>query len=230
MCIIIAKGAGIPAPSLEIFERAWDNNPDGAGIAFQYGGRVQIEKGFMDKEEFLKNVLQMGDVTKMRVVYHLRIATHGSVSPGNTHPFPVSAKDKDLRALYRSTTLAVAHNGVIAGYGSLKGDLSDTVDYIKNALAPLYGLNNEFYKHWQIQDMIEYATWSKFAFLPGRGEIVTIGDFIEDEGVLYSNTSYRQDRLPIGWGGELDDYSPVYRPAYSYNPVCSKKELKGVLR
>jgi predicted glutamine amidotransferase len=195
LCIIIAKGAGIPAPSLSTLRTCWDHNPDGAGLAIQQQGRVTILKGFLDPVDFFETLYDLGDLTPYAVIYHLRIATHGAISPGNTHPFPVSNRLEDLQATYLHTDLAVAHNGVIHGYGDVWDDLSDTMDYVQNQLHPLKALAPGFYRRPAAQDLIEYATESKWAFLGTKGKIVTIGHFEKVGGLLYSNRSF--ERKPV---------------------------------
>ena len=44
--------------------------------------------------------------------------------------------------------------------------------------------------------MVKNAIDSKMAFLTKEGKIYTIGNFIEDEGILYSNASYQKRTLP----------------------------------
>jgi len=192
MCVIIAKGAGTPAPSLSTLRTCWDNNPDGAGLAIQWHGRVTILKGFLDPIDFFETLYCLGDLTPYAVIYHLRIATHGAINPGNCHPFPVSDRIEDLQATYLHTDLAVAHNGMIYGYGDAWGDVSDTMDYVQYQLHPLKTLVPGFYRKPAAQDLIEYATDSKWAFLGTKGKIVTIGHFEKVGGLLYSNKSYER--------------------------------------
>lgn len=99
MCIIITKEHGAPELPMKVFENAWDNNPDGAGILFNNGKKTTLLKGIMEKEEFLKKV-KLANKKENSFVVHTRIATHGSIKPENTHPFV-------------SKTLGFAHNGTM---------------------------------------------------------------------------------------------------------------------
>ena len=51
-------------------------------------------------------------------------------------------------------------------------------------------MNPYFYKETAGKELILNATQSKWAFMDGDGSIETIGEYIEDDGILYSNDSY----------------------------------------
>ena len=48
MCIIVAKKKGLELPTKEILRNCFNYNSDGAGLMFNDGKQVFIEKGFMD--------------------------------------------------------------------------------------------------------------------------------------------------------------------------------------
>ena len=193
MCIIAAKPAGIAMPSTETIDNMWFRNHDGAGFMYASGGNVHIEKGFMKLEDFknaLERVSKAHDLTATPMVMHFRIATHGGVLPANTHPFPVTTSVGILQKLVCNTKLGVAHNGIISGVTPRKG-ISDTMEYIASQLGLLYKAVPEFYKNSNLMEMIDNAIGSKLAFLTSEGQIHTVGHFEEDNGILYSNTSYK---------------------------------------
>ena len=208
MCIIAIKPAGVKMPAASTIENMWHNNPDGAGFMYAKDGAVHVEKGFMKLKSLkaaLKQLEKKVDVTNTPIVLHFRITTHGGTSPGNTHPFPVVEKLPLLQMTKSKAPLAVAHNGIINIKPS-KEDISDTMEYILTQLAPLYQLKKDFYKHEAGKKLIYNAIKSKMAFLDGEGRIETIGDFIEADGVLYSNTSYKARTLYHKWDF-WEDYS-----------------------
>lgn len=209
MCIIAIKPAGIKMPATETIENMWHNNPDGAGFMYAKDGNVCIEKGFMSLKSLkaaLKRLEKTIDVVNTPIVLHCRITTHGKTSPGNTHPFPVSEKLPVLQLTKCKAPLAVAHNGIIDIKPSRK-DISDTMEYIINQLAPLYQLRKDFYKNKAGKKLIYNAIKSKMVFLDGTGRIETVGDFIAGEdGMLYSNTSYKARTIYYKWD-IWDDYS-----------------------
>lgn len=208
MCIIAVKPAGVKMPATKTIENMWHNNSDGAGLMYAKAGTVHIEKGFMTLKDFkkaLKRLEKNIDTTSTPMVFHFRITTHGGTSPGNTHPFPISEKLPLLQMTKSKAPLAVAHNGVIDIKPSKK-DISDTMEYIISQLAPLYQLKKDFYKHEAGKKLVYNAIKSKMVFLDGNGYITTIGDFIEADGILYSNTSYKARTTYYKWDF-WEDYS-----------------------
>ncbi len=207
MCIIAIKPAGKKLPATGTIENMWYNNNDGAGLMYAAGGSVHIEKGFMTLKSFkaaLKRLDRDIDVTNTPIVLHFRITTHGGRSAGNTHPFPVTEKLPLLQMSKSKAPLAVAHNGVIDIKPSKK-DISDTMEYITNQLAPLYQLKKDFYRRPAGKKLVYNFIKSKMVFLDGIGKIETVGDFITGkDGILYSNNSYKARTIYYDW--DLWDY------------------------
>ena len=200
MCIIAAKPAGIPMPDDATLRRMWDNNPDGAGFMYpvtlkKHGKavtKVQVEKGFMEYDHFeaaLQELARTHDLTQTPIVMHFRITTHGGTCPELTHPFPVTSSESVLKKLRSTADVGVAHNGIIHSVEPRKG-LSDTAEYVATQLAPLSRALPRFYENTDALTLIRNAIGSKMAFLSADGKIVTVGDFTEHDGILYSNTSY----------------------------------------
>lgn len=191
MCIIVAKPAGIPMPSEQTLANCFYANSDGSGFMVANGKTVSIRKGYMKFDDFIEAVDDFGDLTDRSVVMHFRIKTHGDVQPSCCHPFPVSSDVDDLRALSFETRVAVAHNGIIDCMRSYTDkDTSDTMAYIMNVIAPIRRLSEDFMNNDNALDVFDATVGSRLCFLDNSGDIVTVGDFIEDGGVLYSNTSY----------------------------------------
>lgn len=207
MCIIAIKPAGINMPATATIENMWYNNSDGAGFMYAAGGTVHIQKGYMTLKSFKKAINKLKktiDTTNTPIILHFRITTHGGTSAGNTHPFPVTEKLPLLQMTKCTTPLAVAHNGIIDVKPSKK-NISDTMEYILNQLAPLYQLKKDFYKQPAGKKLIYNAIKSKMAFLDGAGRIETVGDFIAGEdGLMYSNNSYKARTVYYTW--DLWDY------------------------
>ena len=193
MCIIAAKAAGVPMPSRDTIKTMWDGNRDGAGIMYVENGQVRIEKGFMKYKDFTKVLDRLEkrlDLTAVPVVMHFRITTHGGTKPENCHPFPITDNVGALKKLTITTDLGVAHNGIIP-ITPRKG-ISDTMEYIASQLAPLKKALPRFYENKWAMLLVKNAIESRMAFLTREGKLYTVGDFVEDEGVLYSNYSYRR--------------------------------------
>lgn len=197
MCIAIASMKGNSLPSEEFLKNCFKNNPDGAGFAFNYNGRVQIRKGFMDFESFKESLEKhdkMFDLKNCGVLIHFRIKTHGKVSVGCCHPFPVTAKLKKLRKGSCECGHAVIHNGVISLTTSKTDDMkSDTMVFIMEYLTHIAS-NAGWSDNDQNIKLIEKLIGSKMAILDGNGNIKMTSGFTQDEdGNYYSNQSYKPD-------------------------------------
>lgn len=219
MCIIAAKPAGVAMPDRDTIRTMWNGNGDGAGLMYIKDNRVIIEKGFMKYKAFAKKLDELErkmDLTSTPVVMHFRITTHGGTKPENCHPFPITDCIGALGKRKTNTDIGVAHNGII-NIVPRKG-ISDTMEYIASQLAPLKRALPRFYENKNAMLLVKNAIDSKMAFLTKEGKIYTVGDFIEDEGILYSNYSYCKYTNPYrnlgnyscygygGWDMYDDDY------------------------
>lgn len=194
MCIIAAKPSGVAMPTRDTIRNMWNVNSDGAGIMYVENNKVRIEKGFMKYKSFAKKLDELErrlDLTATPLVMHFRITTHGGTKPENTHPFPITDSIGALKKLKSYADVGVAHNGIITSVSPRKG-ISDTMEYIATQLAPLKRALPRFYTNKDAMLLVKNAIGSKMAFLTKEGKIYTIGDFIEDKGVLYSNGSYQK--------------------------------------
>lgn len=195
MCIIAAKKANTAMPTTETIENMWYSNPDGAGFMYADGKTVHIEKGFMTLDDFQTRLDVLGreiDLFKHSLVMHFRITTHGGTKPENCHPFPVSDNLPVLKKLRSRASLGVAHNGMIP-IDTRSKDISDTMEYVMSQLAPLHRFAPQFYKNKDAMLLVKNGIQSKMCFMDVHGNLYTIGDFTEDGGMLYSNTSYKSD-------------------------------------
>lgn len=193
MCIICAKPAKTAFPDAETIRTMWHRNPDGAGIMYARDGKVCIEKGFMklsDFEAHLDKLRKETALDKTAVVMHFRITTHGGTKPANTHPFPVTDSITRLQATRTCSTVGVAHNGIIPSVTPRNG-ISDTMEYIATQLAPLSRALPDWYHNSDAITLVRNAIDSKLAVLTGEGEIITVGDFETDKGIMYSNGGYK---------------------------------------
>ena len=195
MCIIVAKKEGYKIPEKEILKTCFNNNSDGAGLMYVKNNKVVIDKGYMTFNDFYNRIEKLEneiDTTNTPIVFHFRIGTSGNMDGTCTHPFELTDKVEKITKLKNKCDVAIAHNGIIHSYTpDAKSKLNDTQLFIMNFLYPLYELDNEFYKSEKIQDIIEKITNSRFTILNKSGELVTIGDWIDDNGILYSNSSYK---------------------------------------
>lgn len=197
MCLIVAKPKGIAVPKADDFKKWFTNHPDGAGVMFNDKGRTHIMKGAMQITDLLllnETIDTMVDITNTDVVWHFRQATKGGKKQGNTHPYPIANTHLDLTALDITTDIGIAHNGIIYEYSGKVdekklteyNDVTDTQLFISEHL---YGMR-KFLHNAQFKKLVAVLTGSKFAMLDYMG-IDTIGEFIEDGGLLFSNIGYK---------------------------------------
>lgn len=190
MCIICVSPARTRQPSISQIKMMFLNNPHGAGYMFAREGRVHIHKGFMDIDSFLSAVKAEHFTAKDSVVYHFRISTQAGVNPEMTHPFPLSNRLLHMKALDVECPCGVAHNGIIRLTSDPRQhEYSDTALFITRYMARMvHGLDD--LKDAQLLNRIERLAGSKLAIMDGSGYIATIGHFINERGLLFSNDSY----------------------------------------
>lgn len=220
MCIIVAKNAGIPMPSTEILHNCFDNNPDGAGFMLAAKNNVYGFKGLMTFEEFTDELARaekrFGKLDKLPVVLHFRITTHGSSVAGNTHPFPLKGGYREMRKTQWCADQGFAHNGIIYQTSHdpdiKKHKVSDTMVFAKKYAAPIAKYAS-IASDPALLDMLYEVADSRLCFLNKKGKIATRGDFIEQDGVLYSNTSFREKRKAAKnvYCYDFEDYYDYYK-------------------
>lgn len=204
MCVVAVSPSGVPFPGKPVMKDMYEYNPDGSGFAYALNKRVYIEKGFMTYDELDKAIDLLENKLKTKynktlqdisIMVHHRIGTHGPNSPQLTHPFPISHKKKHFDALDLYTDVVMAHNGIIRSV-TPNTNWSDTTQYVKDILYPLYLHDKDFFKSEHIRSMIKNTiNGSRFVFLDKFGEFTYIGDWKESDkeelkGVKFSNLNH----------------------------------------
>jgi len=191
MCIICVSPAGAKQPSKTTIRNMFYNNPHGAGYMYARDGKVHIHKGFMDLGDFQRAIESERFTTADNVVYHFRISTQAGVGPEMTHPFPLSNRPALMKALDLECKCGVAHNGIIRMTSDPNNhEFSDTAIFITDYLSAILRRKDDL-KRQNVLDLIYRLAKSKLAIMDASGYIATVGEFIEDGGLLYSNTSYQ---------------------------------------
>lgn len=197
MCVIIAKNKGSRLPTITELKNCFTYNGDGAGFMYTDNNEVIIDKGYMNWENFKNKYDELckkyNDFINKSLVIHCRITTDGSTNPKNCHPFALSDNIGKMQKTKTTATVGVAHNGIISDYRPKqtdKRDVSDTILFIEKYLAPIQKEFKEFYKNQAFLDGIELITNSKFAFLDSDDILTVCGNFIDENGLLFSNSSY----------------------------------------
>lgn len=228
MCIIgyAPKGKKISDDRLEVM---FQHNPDGAGIMWKpkEDGPVEIRKGFMTFKSFLEVWHTIPSDCERAV--HFRIASHGKINQENCHPFPIRQDINDMVYLEDKENAAVMHNGIIAMTSPAKGreaQYSDTMIFASDILANIDDLNNP-----NVDKMLEKSISGSRMIIFQQGKpTVTLGYWVEDDGCMYSNTSFRPYTtyvLPQGKGtkGKAKQSSSCDYVPYDYAKVPVKDSI-----
>lgn len=191
MCIICVSPIGQPQPTETQIRHMFSANPHGAGYMTARGGRVEIHKGFMTVSDLLRQLRAEAFGPDDAVVYHFRVSTQGGTGPEMTHPFPLSRRLDVLRALDSTCAIGVAHNGIIP-LTSDKSDTacSDTARFVSGYMHRLVRSPRDL-RDPAVLELLQAVTCSRLALMDAEGYVATVGHFIRDGGLLFSNGTYR---------------------------------------
>lgn len=193
------------------FENCFTSNSHGAGFAWKQDGLVRMEKGFMDLDKAWAYYSEFV-ATKMPHVAHFRIRTAGDVCKQLTHPFIVN-DTSPLNLSYAGKNPVLFHNGVFFNWEQLipyletkmgrklKGLMSDS----RFLALGLYYDTPAFVKHLRGNGAFAIVKHDKISI---------IGDqFIKEDGIYFSNTSYKRYRYTSTYTGSgvYDDDDEYYK-------------------
>ena len=205
MCIICVSPRRVRQPSLDTIRTMFLHNPHGAGYMVARDGKVEISKGYMNISSFIDAVRAEHFTAKDAVVYHFRISTQAGVTPQMTHPFPLSNRLEHMRALDVSCECGVAHNGIIRlTTDPANREYSDTALFITQYLSKIIRRPEDL-KDGMVLSLVDALAGSKLAIMDRSGYVATVGDFINERGLLFSNHSYHTDV----YGMARRTYSPA---------------------
>jgi predicted RNA-binding Zn-ribbon protein involved in translation (DUF1610 family) len=227
MCVIAIKPEGVDLPTEEHLKEMFDANKDGAGFMYVRDKHVKIRKGFMTLEN-LVNGLKASNLTKEDVVvYHFRISTSGGISPATTHPFPLTDDYRVMKGLSVDTEVGIAHNGIISTFG--KGDVSDTMAFIKEILATDVVKKNLF--DGGVISLIEMAlgSFNKMIFLHKDKTFALLGDWFKKNGMMYSNMIW-EARTTSNWYESWKNKQGNTSYTFPDNKGLSKRAKKQLKR
>ena len=134
MCVAVIKPKGAELPTESELLNCFNNNPHGAGYMYIDNNQLHIKKGFMDFKSCYDSFHNENFTVDDAVFIHFRIATHGLIDGGNTHPFPLT-QDTDLM---RKTDcvfngFGMMHNGVF-GYEKVLFQFFDPTGVISDTM------------------------------------------------------------------------------------------------
>lgn len=174
MCIVVVSPKGEQFPSIENIQNCVDSNPDGFAIAWNEDGEVKNYKtmGHRAIMKFYRKFIKTHDYMTTGMVFHARIATHGSLKITNCH-------------CWISDGVAFAHNGVLSVKN--RGDMTDSETFFQDIFLPIFRTHGWDSARLAIDACIGS---SKFAFIDGAGDVYGFGDYKKSDGNYYSNYSY----------------------------------------
>lgn len=179
MCIAIVTTPGHSVTNEALF-KGWTANKDGGGFAYVKDGQVQIQKGFMNYNDFQRAYRAAADQYSdtSHFLVHMRIGTSGGKTPKNTHPFRVRGG-------------AMIHNGIMfTPSGMRAGTSADSKSDTRVFAEALHNiLVLEDVKRASEDIYRAIGGGNKIAFLYDSNEYVIVGEdrgFWAD-GIWYSN-------------------------------------------
>jgi hypothetical protein len=185
MCIIIYKNSGVDNPTNKVLATCLKSHKDGFGVMWRLPhNKVRIIKGLYDIDSIIKIT---GHIPKeAEAAFHFRQSTHGVISAGNCHPFPLSARNDALTSTSGIFDSGLVHNGIINDFGTRNSsNFSDTMNFIKY----LERATGKIYRLDRIDRHIK-GHYGKFVVFTPQWTYFW-GQFFEEKKLKYSNTSYR---------------------------------------
>jgi hypothetical protein len=235
MCIIAYKPLNVAFPEENILKNCFDNNDDGAGFMYTFGGEVHIHKGYETFEKFMTALNKARAITGDKVPYvmHFRIATQG-YEKTMTHPFPLSGNMNSLKKLKSKCNVGVAHNGIIDLTSDGSKDYSDTMKFITDYLS-LIIRGYDWYKDKRTCKLItKMISGSRLAILDKHGNCKLLGEgWEQDKGVYFSNHTWAYKRWSAKSSGHWNDMWWEDEDRYyhkwweDYNAKYSKPAVKS---
>jgi hypothetical protein len=177
MCIIVVIPYGEKIPSKKVFKTCAENNKDGMGFMYRKNNVVKIKKGYFNVDQFYNDVKK---IKNSEICLHFRYSTHGKISAGNCHPFPLSNDVNDLTNTKIDCEIGIAHNGIISGM-TVDTDLSDTMVFIRDLVVD------------NVKEIPQKVNTIDGKFLiMSKYKTYLIGNFVYDSGIYYSNDGYKK--------------------------------------
>lgn len=178
MCIIIyAKPESKPLTP-EVLDRCATANRDGMGLMYAEDGVLHTHREMTDLADFITRV-QAVQERKLPLAVHFRLATHGSTSLENCHPF------------YVTPDIGLMHNGILSDYA---GDRtrSDTRRIAEETLA---GLPEGWHVNPAVITLLadHIGRSNKLVLMDALGDVTIVNEKagIWEDNIWYSNSGFR---------------------------------------
>lgn len=210
MCIAILKTKNGTITDEEL-RNSFENNSDGAGIAYTHNNELRIVKGIFDVETFIKTVRQAEKLADNNMLIHCRIGTSGLNDKENTHPFVIN------------NNICLIHNGILHVDVPKGSKINDTQIFINSYMKGIKNstiMNNKTY-HTILEDMI--GSSNKFVIMNNKGEFTIINEKAGnwENGCWFSNNGHKTTR--VRYTRTYDDWEGYYN-GYTKKGGCYSYE------
>lgn len=213
MCVIIVAPKGVEKNSEFLYKsikNSEKNNTDGMGFTFKKHNskKIYISKGYKSVQSIIDGIESHNLSLNDELLIHTRNGNVGSINTDMCHPFVVNKKDILKNDCFvKSPTLV--HNGTFSKYYNSTGNFSDTYNFVYDFLSKEHVLSFLKESKEDFKDYFkDHIGTSRVALLFPDKDLITIGDFIEDNGYLFSNVGYKNTNYSNRGGYEqYNDYS-----------------------
>jgi predicted glutamine amidotransferase len=171
VCLIVISPKGELFPK-DKFLLSAHTNDDGFGLMWVHDGKVCQFKTMEPVSQWYEYYEALEGIPH---AFHHRMATHGSDSLVNVHPFRVLTRE------HHGQDLLMMHNGVISGTAAIgrsaKGASdSDTLCYVKEYLRPILRHDHTLLRNKNFKKLIgsHVGSYNKLAFLSSDGVFTVI--------------------------------------------------------
>jgi hypothetical protein len=189
MALIVVKPQGVELP-WRILAECFYNNSKGAGFMYSdpQATKIYVKKGYMHWKTLQRGLAQLQHIKDKQIV--IVFSSTAVANSCDVQPFPLH-KD-DLRKLNAITESAIVSNGIIPmDTENLKRKI-DAMRFVQLGLKLGHFSNKEFFQSKDIQERLS-RNGSKFVVLDDLRRLTLIGEFMEHEGLFYSDASWRKD-------------------------------------
>lgn len=184
MCIAILKTKNGTITDEEL-RNSFENNSDGAGIAYTHNNELRIVKGIFDVETFIQTVRQAEKLADNNMLIHCRIGTSGLNDKENTHPFVIN------------NNICLIHNGILSITVPKGSKINDTQIFINKYMKGIK--NNTIMKNQTFHNILEelIGKSNKFVILNNKGEFKIINEEAGswENGCWFSNNGHKTTRV-----------------------------------
>lgn len=223
MCLLLVASPN-STPKKKDLECASCNNPHGFGYAVIAGDKIISGRGMSAKKVIREFLAVRKEFPNSYAMYHARLATHGVKNEENCHPFKVGGDSRTY----------LAHNGILDVDIHATDKRSDTRIFAEDILpnfGGVKGLDND--NTWII--LSKWAVGSKIAVLtvdPNANDSCYIinekSGCWDNDGIWWSNDSYKPSQWSNYWGGDISKESSVYpySSVVPYNTADSTSRIE----